>query len=139
MLFVVVPLLELGLLVAIGGRVGLVPTVALVVVTGILGATLARRQGLATLDRLRETIGEGRVPHQELVDGALILVAAAFLLTPGLITDSVGFALLVPPVRAALRRRVAAWVGRRFVVAPPERGPLWRDDVIDVDAVPDEP
>jgi UPF0716 protein FxsA len=116
LLFVLVPLAELALLVWIGRHVGLAPTVALVVVTGILGAALARRQGTATWRRFREALEAGRPPHRELVDGILVLLAGAVLLTPGLITDVAGFALLVP----ALRRRAAAWltsvVTARFLV-----------------------
>ena len=109
LLFIAVPLAELALLVWIGGRVGLAPTVALVVVTGILGAALARRQGLAAWTRFRTALAAGRPPHREIVEGLLVLVAGAVLLTPGLLTDAAGFLLMVP----AVRRRVARWIGRR--------------------------
>jgi len=109
LLFVLVPLLELALLVWIGERVGLLPTVALVVVTGILGAALARRQGLAAWRRFRAALAAGRPPHREIVEGLLVLVAGAVLLTPGLLTDAAGFLLMVP----AVRRRAARWIGRR--------------------------
>jgi UPF0716 protein FxsA len=116
LLFVTVPLAELALLVWVGRRVGLVPTVALVVVTGIAGAALARWQGLATLDRFRAALDAGRLPHRELVDGVLILVAGAVLLTPGLLTDLAGFLLLVPPVRRLVRDRAMAAIGRRWTL-----------------------
>lgn len=115
-LFVVVPLLELALLVWVGQRVGILATIALVGVTGILGAALARHQGLATLERFRRNLEQGTLPHRELVDGILILLAAAVLLTPGLLTDAAGFSLLVPPVRRRIRRSLLAWIQRRFVV-----------------------
>lgn len=150
LLFVVVPLLELALLIQVGRWMGLLPTVALVVVTGILGAALARLQGLATLMRFRRAMDEGRLPHRELVEGVFILMAGAVLLTPGLLTDAAGFLLLVPPVRRALAARVERWLqGRaRVVVTRAEsRGRGWgpgvdplRDgprgegeDVVDVD------
>jgi len=150
LLFVVVPLVELALLIQVGRWMGLLPTVALVVVTGILGAALARLQGLATLVRFRTALEEGRLPHRELVEGVFILVAGAVLLTPGLLTDTAGFLLLVPPVRHALAVRVERWLqGRtRVVVTGPEgRGESWgpgfdpragefrgsEDDVVDVD------
>jgi UPF0716 protein FxsA len=106
-LFVVVPLLELAILVWLGEHVGILPTVGLVIFTGVLGAWLARWQGVATWGRFREAVAAGRMPHRELVEGLLVLVAGAVLLTPGLITDVTGFTLLVPPVR----RRVAGWIG----------------------------
>lgn len=114
LLFVTVPLAELALLVWLGSRVGLVPTVALVVVTGIAGAALARWQGLATLARFRAALDAGRLPHRELVDGVLILVAGALLLTPGLLTDLTGFLLLAPPVRRRVGERAVAAIGRRW-------------------------
>lgn len=116
LLFVGVPLVELALLIQVGSWVGVLPTVALVVVTGILGAALARHQGLATLARFQQAVAEGRLPHRELVEGILILVAGAVLLTPGLLTDTAGFLLLVPPVRRLLALRVGSWLGRRVVV-----------------------
>lgn len=114
LLFVTVPLAELALLVWVGRRMGLLPTVALVVVTGIAGAALARWQGLATLARFRAALDAGRLPHAELVEGMLILVAGAVLLTPGLLTDVGGFLLLVPPVRRFVRMRAMAAIGRRW-------------------------
>lgn len=137
LLFVTVPLLELVLLVELGRVAGLVPTVVLVVVTGILGATLARREGLRTLARFRAAVAAGRMPHQEIVEGLLVLIAGAVLLTPGLLTDLAGFLLLVPPIRAAVGRRLSRSVRARIVVAAPG-APLWpegerRPDVVDVD------
>lgn len=116
LLFVTVPLAELAILVWVGRRMGLVPTVALVVVTGIAGAALARRQGLATLGRFRGALDAGRLPHRELLDGVLILVAGAVLLAPGLLTDLAGLLLLVPPVRRLVRERAMAAIGRRWTL-----------------------
>lgn len=116
LLFTVVPLVELALLVQLGRWMGLVPTVALVLLTGVLGAALARQQGLRTLARLRADVDAGRMPADALIDGLMILVAGAVLLTPGLLTDLLGFALLVPATRRALRRAVRARFEHRFVV-----------------------
>ena len=113
LLFTVVPLVELFLLVKLGTVVGVGPTIALVIFTGILGAWLARQQGLGVLRRLRAELAEGRLPAGALIDGLLILVAGAVLLTPGLLTDALGFVLLVPPSRAVVRRIVAARFARR--------------------------
>jgi UPF0716 protein FxsA len=120
LLFVFVPLVELALLVWIGERVGLLPTVALVVLTGITGAALARQQGLSTLRRFQASLAEGRPPHGELLEGLLILIAGAVLLTPGMLTDLVGFALLVPPLRRPLTVRLGRRFARRVVVASPQ-------------------
>lgn len=119
-LFTAVPLLELFVLLWLAGRVGPAATIALVFVTGIIGAVLARWQGLAAIGRFRQAVAAGRVPGAELLDGVLILVAAAVLLTPGLLTDAAGFALLLPWTRSAIARRV----GRRLRVGAspgPER------------------
>lgn len=113
LLFTVVPLVELGLLIQIGRVIGLVPTITIVLLTGFAGAALARWQGMATLRRVQTDMAEGRVPAEALVDGLLILVAGAVLLTPGLLTDIAGFLLLIPPTRAAVRRAlVEAFRGR---------------------------
>ncbi|MEM7481437.1 MAG: FxsA family protein [Acidobacteriota bacterium] len=114
LLFVAVPLVELALLVFLGQRVGIVPTVLLVIATGVLGASLARYQGLATLASFRQAVEAGRPPHQELAQGALLLAAGAVLLTPGLLTDIAGFSLLVPRVRRWAGRRLVRMIGRRF-------------------------
>lgn len=122
-LFVTVPLIELGLLIWVGGRVGLLPTVALVIVTGILGAALARWQGVATLRRFQQRLASGELPHEDLIDGILILLAGAVLLTPGLLTDVAGFLLLVPVVRAGARRLLLGKLKSRFMI-PPVEGPV---------------
>jgi UPF0716 protein FxsA len=111
-LFVLVPLVELVLLVRLGQWVGLLPTMALVVLTGIAGAALARREGLRTLWKIRSDITTGRFPVGRLLDGALILFAGGLLLTPGVLTDIVGLALLVPGSRGWIKRRVASRVRR---------------------------
>ena len=119
LLFTFVPLVELYLLIRIGRVIGVVPTIAIVVVTGTLGAALARRQGLGVLRRLQEDLAGGRLPTDALMDGLLILVAGAMLLTPGLITDAAGFLLLVPAGRKVVRRALSAAFARRLVVRDP--------------------
>ena len=104
LLFTVVPIVELGLLIQVGRVIGLAPTIAIVLLTGIAGAALARWQGLVTLRRVQTEMAEGRVPTGPLVDGLLILVAGGVLLTPGFLTDALGFLLLIPPTRTAVRK-----------------------------------
>jgi len=125
LLFTAVPLLELALLIWMGNHVGVVPTIALVLTTGVLGAALARHQGLATWGRFHAALGAGRLPEGELIEGLLILVAGALLITPGLLTDTTGFLLLVPPLRHRLARWTGEAVRRRFVARParPPRRP----------------
>ncbi len=150
--FTVLPVVELMLLIRIGQAIHLGPTLLLVVTTGVVGAALARWQGLRTLRQIQEQLAQGGVPTRELFDGALILVAGAVLVTPGVITDAAGFALLVPPVRSLLARLARRWAQGRVQVtgvgagAPGRRGPRparGAGDVIDVtgtvrDATPEE-
>ncbi len=116
LLFTLVPLVELFLLIEIGRLIGPLPTVALVVTTGALGAWLARSQGLATLRRVQSEWSAGRMPAEALLEGLLILIAGAVLLTPGLLTDLFGFFLLVPAGRRWARRGLAARFGSRVKV-----------------------
>ena len=104
--FIVIPLAEIYILIKLGGMIGTLPTIALVIVTAVIGTTILRRQGLKVLANAQRSVGEGRVPVDSVVDGFCLAISGAFLLTPGLITDSVGFLLLIPP----LRRWLARWV-----------------------------
>ena len=106
LLFVIVPLLELALLIEVGQVVGFLPTMALVVFTGVTGAWLARLEGIRTLWKLREDLARGHLPGQAIMDGMSILVGGALLLTPGILTDFVGFSLLLPFTRRAIQHRV---------------------------------
>lgn len=124
-------MIELALLVEIGQRIGTGPTLVLVIGTGMLGAALARAQGLGVLQRIQSESAAGKLPADALIDGALLLVAAAVLMTPGVLTDAFGFLCLVPPgrrmIRRAVRRRMqrAAEEGRvRVHVAGDPRGPF---------------
>lgn len=122
LLFTTVPLVELALLLWIGRHIGILPTVLLIFFTGALGATLARHQGLSTWQRLEAALAAGRLPGRELVEGFLILLAGAVLLTPGVLTDVAGFLLLVPPVRRWIVRQARARLQGRMVVVG-TRGP----------------
>jgi len=103
LLFITIPLIELYLLLQMGRYVGAGPTIGLVILTGVAGAYLARSQGLAVLRRISKTLSEGEVPGNHIVDGLLILVGGALLLTPGLLTDLVGFLLIIPASRIVVR------------------------------------
>lgn len=104
--FIVVPLVELYLLLRLADLTSVATTFAVVVVTGIIGSLLARREGTMAWYRFRAALAEGRVPNHEIQDGLMIVFAAALLLTPGLLTDFVGFLLLIPFGRNLFRRYV---------------------------------
>ena len=103
LLFILVPALELALLLEVGSHLGTLPTLGLIAATGVVGASLARRQGLAVLGRAQDQMARGELPAGSLADGVMILVAGALLITPGILTDAFGFLLLVPVFREVVR------------------------------------
>ena len=103
LLFILVPFVELYFLIQVGQVIGALWTIVVVMIISFIGSWLVKREGFATLRRAQEQMRMGRVPASELVDGVLIILAGALLLTPGFITDLVGVLLLVAPVRLALR------------------------------------
>lgn len=102
-LFIGLPVLELALLFKLHGAVGFLPTVLVVFLTGIAGAALVRKQGIDTLFKIQQQMELGNLPAPQMMDGVMILIAGALLVTPGLITDVVGFSLLVPFIREHIR------------------------------------
>ncbi len=112
-LFLVVPLVELYVIVKVGGLVGVLPTIGLLLAASIAGAWLVRREGARTWAAFRKAVDEGRVPARETADGILVILGGALLLTPGFVTDIVGVLLLVPPVRAGLRGAAVRQLRRR--------------------------
>jgi UPF0716 protein FxsA len=106
LLFVGIPLLELFILIQVGQLVGLWPTIGLVVFTGFAGAALARLEGLRTLWSIQSELARGRLPGNALFDGLAILVGGALLLTPGILTDLLGFSFLFPPTRRFFLKRI---------------------------------
>ncbi|MCR9125012.1 MAG: FxsA family protein [Rhodobacteraceae bacterium] len=116
--FLAVPIVEIALFIQVGGVIGLWPTLAIVVLTAVLGAYLVRAQGQIALGQLRQSFSELRDPTESLANGAMILLAGAVLLTPGFFTDAVGFLLLVPAVRKA----VFSYLRTRITVARFEMG-----------------
>lgn len=111
-LFVLVPVAELFLLIELGRHLGIVSTLALIAFTGLLGAWLARRQGLGILERVRQELAAGRMPTSTAADGILVLLAGAVLMTPGVLTDAFGFFCLVPAGRRIVKRLVIRWFHR---------------------------
>jgi UPF0716 protein FxsA len=149
LLFLVVPIAELYVIVQVAGTVGIPETILLLVVISVVGAWLAKWAGLGVLRRLQITVRQGRVPSAELVDGALVLFAAALMITPGFLSDCLAILLLLPPSRAAVRRvilrRIRAGGGLITVVtgggqgAGPRRTGATASDVWDVEGWEDPP
>ncbi|HYD29572.1 MAG TPA: FxsA family protein [Azospirillaceae bacterium] len=111
--FILIPMLEIAVFIQVGGLIGVMPTVALVLLTAVMGMTLLRRQGMATLGRARASLERNELPVQEVFDGFCLVMAGALLLTPGFVTDTLGLALFIPAVRRALRRRLFNVLRRR--------------------------
>lgn len=114
LLFTVVPAIELYLLVRLGQATSAGTVIALVVTTGVLGAALARQQGLSLLRRVQVDMAAGRLPAEGLLDGLLILVGGVLLVTPGMVTDATGFFLLVPLTRRSVKGVVRRWIKRQI-------------------------
>lgn len=108
-LFLTVPLVEIYLLIKVGGFIGALPTVFLVVFTAVVGVVLLRMQGFATMHKVQAMLARGEIPAIEMLEGVVLLLSGALLLTPGFFTDTIGFLCLVP----ALRRRAILWVIER--------------------------
>lgn len=108
--FLTIPIAEIYVLFWVGGKIGVLQTLVLIVVTAVVGSALVARQGAAALGQLRSSFFQARFPAKELAHGAMIVVAGSLLITPGFITDGIGFALLVPPFREVVRK----WVSGRF-------------------------
>jgi len=114
LLFTCIPLVELYLLLQIGSIIGAVNTILLVIITGVLGACLAQQEGIRTLERIRTLMARGEMPGEPLIDAFLILVAGFVLITPGILTDLLGFLMLVPATRAPIRRWIKGQMERKF-------------------------
>lgn len=144
--FTVVPLVELTLLILLAQRISLPLTILLVLLTGVVGAALARHEGLRCLKRVQQELAAGELPADPLIDGLMILLAGALLVTPGVLTDVAGLALLVPVFRRLVRRwlkrrfraRIAVWSGERGWRHPTEPPP-GHDKIIDVRVIDPPP
>ncbi len=112
LLFILVPAIELILLIEIGQLIGIFPTIGLIVFTGALGALLVRRQGIRALARIRNELQTGQLPADSIFDGAIILIAGAFLMTPGILTDTLGFLCLIPATRRIIKKGIWSRIER---------------------------
>ena len=117
LLLLSVPLVELFVIVQVAGGLGAGQTILLLVVVSVVGAWMVRRSGLGVLNQIRSRLSQGEIPGNELVDGLLILLAGAFMLTPGFLTDAVGLAMLFPPTRKAVRSILVRRYAKRVDIA----------------------
>jgi UPF0716 protein FxsA len=134
-LFLLLPLAELWVIVSVADGIGIGYTIVLLLAISVAGAWLVKAQGFGALRRIQQTLNRGSMPTSELADGALIVLAGALLLTPGFITDTVGFLLLIPPSRAIVRKAlISRYRSRlRIVTTTPGSGRRSGADVVDVD------
>lgn len=134
--FVLVSLAEMAAFLWVGSQIGFAWALGIALATAVIGAFLVKREGLSTLGRIKARMNAGQVPGRELSDGAAILVAGAFLMSPGFITDTIGFLLLVPSVRSRVHRVLSRRVTARFnVFVPGNRSRAAEPVIIDVEAI----
>ena len=112
LIFIVLPIAEIYVIIKVGEAIGVLPTIALLILDSFLGAALLRSQGRAAWNRFNEALAQGRIPAREVFDGAMVILGGAFLITPGFISDVVGLLLLIPPSRSIFRGMVAWMAGR---------------------------
>lgn len=142
-LFIVVPIVELAIIVQVGQVVGVGWTILALIAVSLIGAAMVKSEGLRAWQRVRETLAAGRMPAEEVVDGALVLLGGALMLTPGFLTDALGLFLVVPVTRGLINRGIRGRVRSAFGLRSPRRGdgrrspegPSARDSVVDVDVV----
>lgn len=134
LIFIVVPLVEIGLFIQIGGVIGALPTIGLIILTAVIGVALIRLQGVTTLTRIRDKLNRDEIPATDMVEGLLLLVAAVLLLTPGFFTDAAGFLLLVPALRRPLAVRLLYHLASRHRRGGPGRATvIINGEVVDTD------
>ncbi len=129
-----IPFLEIYVLLQMGGLIGVFPTVILVVFTAVLGAWLLRQQGFATWQRFQSNLAQGSIPAYEMIEGPIILVGGALLLTPGFFTDMLGFACLIP----SLRRKIAQYILENHLLAGASGGAFHQPQRQDQDVIEGE-
>lgn len=113
-LIIVVPALEIWILISAGKLIGAIPTIILIILTGVLGAWLAKYQGISALRNAQQKINNGQMPGDVIIDGLCILIGGVVLLTPGFITDAIGFALLLPPTRNLIKPSILRAIRNRM-------------------------
>lgn len=108
LLFILMPIVEIAVLIQVGGSIGLFPTLLIIIGTAILGTYLLRQQGLATLTKAQQRMSSGQLPAEQIMEGVMLLIGGVLLLTPGFVTDAFGFCCLFPVTRQWMARRMAS-------------------------------
>jgi UPF0716 protein FxsA len=144
LLFIVMPVVEMWVLIEVGSRIGALTTIGLVLLTAMIGLALLRQQGVSTLLRANQRMAAGEMPLQEMVEGIFLAVGGALLLTPGFITDTIGFACLIPGLRqvligSLLRPLISRAAGRAGTFYQYRRYQDGREDIIEGEFRRDEP
>ena len=113
--FSIIPVIEIAILIKVGSYIGVIETISIVILTAIIGAFLVRQEGLTVMYKLRQKIQEGVMPAEEIFDGVMILISGALLLTPGFVTDVIGFSLVFPPSRRVLKKLLRRYIEKKFL------------------------
>ena len=116
-LFLLIPIIELFIMFKIGKVIGLEITILIIIITAIIGAKLTKVQGAKAIKSAQSEIKSGKLPHKEVMDGIMIIIAGAFLLTPGFVTDIVGFSLLLPTLRSNYQKLLLAFIKTKILFA----------------------
>ena len=114
LIFAVIPLIELGILIKIGTHIGTLNTISLVILTAAIGAYMVRREGIGVLSRIQQNMQDGQFPAEELINGAMVLVAGALLLTPGVFTDLIGFLMVIPVSRNVIKKLIKQYIEKKI-------------------------
>lgn len=109
-IFIITPMIELFLLIEIGKAIGTLEVILLTIASGIVGAVLAKSQGLSVLRKMQNEMAESRIPTANLIDGVMILIGGILLLTPGVLTDAIGFLFLIPWTRVLMKKLLMKWI-----------------------------
>ena len=115
LLFIITPVIEMAVLIELGKRIGTLQTIGIIIITGIIGASLAKSQGLRIYRSIRESMDHGELPHNHLIEGLLILIGGALLITPGILTDAAGFLLVIPWTRKLVREALKKYFRGKIV------------------------
>jgi UPF0716 protein FxsA len=114
LIFAVIPLIELGILIKIGTHIGTLNTISLVILTAAIGAYMVRLEGIGVMSRIQQNMQDGQFPAEELINGGMVLVAGALLLTPGVFTDVIGFLMVIPVTRNVIKRVIKQYIEKKI-------------------------
>lgn len=126
LLFVLVPIIEIFLLIEVGSRIGALNTIVIILLTALVGTVMLRMQGLSTIARVQQSLEQKRLPASELIEGLMLLVTGALLLTPGFFTDTIGFLCLIPGVRIPIANAIL----QHFIQSRTQHTPNSSDEII---------